>query len=283
MKKIKVLIVGSMAVDSIETPEGKVDRAMGGSASYAAVASSYLAPTGIVAVVGHDFEKKYINLLERRGIDLTGLQVDPHKKTFHWSGYYEGDMNEAHSRSTCLNAFEDFSPRLPQDYRRADCVLLGNIHPALQLEVLDQVQRPRLVLCDTMNFWISGEPRLLEKVFRRSDVLCINEGEARQFCGVDSLPRAARELLKLGPKRIIIKRGSHGCTMFGRDSFFALPAVPLEKIKDPTGAGDSFAGGFVGAVARGRNLNEDSFRRGLVLGTVMASYCVEEFSVGRTS
>jgi len=280
---MNLLIVGSVATDTIETPFGKVENALGGSATYSSVASSYFARPGIVAVIGNDFDKRYIRLLNSRGIDLRGLQVDKSGKTFHWSGYYEGDMNKAHTKETCLNVFETFKPEIPLSYRNVRNILLGNIHPALQLEVLDQVRKPRLILCDTMNFWISSEPRLLEKVFRRVDIICINDGEARQFCGIDSLPAAARQLLKLGPKRVIIKKGAHGVLLFGKDSFFALPAMPILKVKDPTGAGDSFAGGAIGYLARTGKIDEAAFRRAMVAGTVMASFCVEDFSLWKTS
>ncbi|MFH1739037.1 MAG: PfkB family carbohydrate kinase [bacterium] len=280
---MNLLIVGSVAVDSIETPYGRADLVLGGSATYAAIAASYFASPGIVGVVGDDFARKHINLLKKRGIDLDGLQIEPGGKTFHWSGYYEGDMNQAHSRSTCLNVFESFHPRLPDRYRCAPFVLLGNIHPALQLEVLKQMESPRLILCDTMNLWIETEPKLLEQVFRRVDVVCINDGEAGQFCRTSSLPQAADRLLRLGPRRVIIKRGSHGVSIYGHNSFFSLPAVPLAKVKDPTGAGDSFAGGFIGRMARSRILDDNAFRRGLAAGTVMASFCVEDFSCRRTA
>jgi sugar/nucleoside kinase (ribokinase family) len=280
---MNLLIVGSIAIDSIETPLGKAVDALGGSATYAAVAAARLARPGIVGVVGGDFDRRHLNLLRRQGIDLEGLQVVPDGKTFRWSGYYDGDMNQAHTRSTHLNVFASFSPVIPVAYRSVGYVLLGNIHPALQLEVLEQIRTPRMVLCDTMNFWITSEPALLTQVFKKVDVICINDAEARQFCGTDSLPVAARELLKLGPRRVIIKKGAHGVQLFGKDSFFSLPAVPLARVKDPTGAGDSFAGGFVGWCARSRRLNENSFRRALVVGTVMASYCVEDFSCRRTA
>lgn len=280
---MNLLVVGSVATDTVETPFGRVKNALGGSATYASVAASYFASPGIVGVVGKDFDRKYINLLRRRGVDLEGLQIDTSGKTFHWSGYYEGDMNQAHTRSTHLNVFESFNPVIPEGYRKAPFVLLGNIHPSLQLEVLSQVKKPRLVLCDTMNFWISSVPELLEKVFRKVDVICINDGEACQFCNCSSVPVAAKELLKLGPKRVIIKKGAHGVQLYGRDSFFSLPALPLRKVKDPTGAGDSFAGGAVGVLARAREIDENAFRRGLVAGTVMASYCVEDFSCRKTS
>jgi sugar/nucleoside kinase (ribokinase family) len=280
---MNLLIVGSVATDSIETPFGKVDRALGGSATYASVAGSYFARPGIVGVVGNDFEKRHINLLRRKGIDLEGLQIDKSGKTFHWSGYYEGDMNKAHTRATHLNVFEKFKPEIPESYRKAPFIMLGNIHPALQLDVLAQVKGRHLALCDTMNFWIELEPKLLERVFRKVDIICINDGEARQFSGTDSLPKAAADLLKLGPKRAIIKKGAHGVLLFGKNSFFALPAIPLKTVKDPTGAGDSFAGGAIGYLAGSRKADESSFRRAMVAGTVMASFCVEDFSLRKTS
>ena len=280
---MKLLIVGSVATDTIETPLGNVKNALGGSATYASVAASYFTSPGIVGVVGKDFERKHITLLKRKNIDLEGLQIDKSGKTFHWSGYYEGDMNQAFTRKTSLNVFENFNPVIPESYRRAPYVLLGNIHPALQLEVLAQVKSPKLVLCDTMNFWITSEPKLLEKVFRKVDVICINDSEAYQFCKTALLPHAAKHLLKFGAKYVIIKKGLHGALLFGSNSFFALPSIPLLKVKDPTGAGDSFAGGALGYIARVNKITEDTFRKGLAAGTVMASYCVEDFSCRKTS
>ena len=279
---MNLLIVGSVATDTVDTPHGKVESALGGSAVYASIAASYFASPGIVGVVGADFGKKNINLLKKQNIDLTGLQIDPKGKTFHWSGYYEGDMNQAHTRETHLNVFESFNPIIPKVYRSARVVMLGNIHPALQLEVLRQVESPKLVLCDTMNYWITSEPKLLEQVFRKVNVVCVNDKESMQFTGKTSLPTAAKEILKLGPSRVIIKNGALGAHMFGKDTFFALPAVPLLALKDPTGAGDSLAGGFTGFMTSARTHNETAFRKALVVGTVMASYCVEDFSCRRT-
>jgi len=278
-----VLIVGSVATDTVETPHGKAENVLGGSATFASIASSYFAKPGIVGVVGADFGKKYINVFKKCGVDLDGLQIDPEGKTFHWSGYYEGDMNQAHTRATCLNAFESFNPIIPAAYRRVKYVMLGNIHPSLQLDVLKQVKNTRLVLCDTMNFWIESAPKELEKVFRKVDVICINDGEAMQFCNTTSLPVAAARLLKYGAKRVIIKKGAHGVLLFGKDSFFSLPAIPLSKVKDPTGAGDSFAGGFIGAMAKSGKLTEMDYRAALMAGTALASYCVEDFSCRKTS
>lgn len=280
---MNVVIVGSVATDTITTPSGSVTAALGGSATYASVAASYFARPGIVGVVGGDFANRHLSLLRRHQIDLEGLQIDRTGKTFHWKGYYEGDMNQAHTIATELNVFENFNPVIPDSYRKAPFLMLGNIHPSLQLEVLKQMRKPRLVLCDTMNFWITSEPKLVEQVFRRVDVISINDGEAFQFCKTKSLPVAAAKLLKLGPSRVIIKKGVHGVLMFGKNSFFGLPAMPLKKVQDPTGAGDSFAGGLIGSLARSRSLSETSFRRGLVAGTTMASFCVEKFSLRATA
>ncbi len=280
---MNLLIVGSVAHDSVETPFGKVEKALGGTAVFGSISASYFSSPGIVGVVGNDFDKKHINLLKRRGIDLEGLQVDASGKTFHWSGYYEGDMNQAITRDTQLNVFEAFSPKIPESYRRAPLVFLGNIQPGLQLDVLDQMKKPKLVLCDSMNLWINIAPKELEQVFRRSDVICINDGEARQFTGTDSLPKAAKALLKLGPKRVIIKLGGYGVQLWGKNSFFSLPALPLPNVKDPTGAGDTFAGGFIGRLAKSRKLDENAYRRALATGTVMASYCVQDFSCRKTA
>jgi len=280
---MNLLIVGSVAYDTVETPFGKAKKALGGTATFGSVSASYFARPGIVGVVGKDFDRNDFNLLKRRGVDLEGLQVDSSGKTFHWSGYYEGDMNQAITRDTQLNVFESFSPMIPNSYRKAPFVFLGNIQPDLQLEVLDQIKKPRLVLCDTMNFWIESQPDRLEKVFRRSDVICINDGEARQFCNTSSIPKAAKELLKLGATRVIIKLGGYGVQLYGKDTFFALPALPLSNVKDPTGAGDTFAGGFIGRLAKSRTLNENAFRRALATGTVMASYCVQGFSCRKTA
>ena len=192
-------------------------------------------------------------------------------------------MNQAFTRKTHLNVFEKFNPIIPKTYQNAPCILLGNIHPALQLEVLKQVKNPKLVLCDTMNFWITSEPELLEQVFKKVDIICINDAEACQFCDTPSLPRAAAQLLKLGAKRVIIKKGAHGVLLFGKGSFFSLPAIPLTKVKDPTGAGDSFAGGTMGYLAKLGKTDENAFRKSLVIGIVMASYCVENFSCRKTS
>lgn len=280
---MNLVIVGSVALDTVETPFGKVVRALGGTATFGSIAASYFSSPGIVGVVGGDFEQRHTNLLKRRGVDLEGLQIVPDRKTFHWSGYYEGDMNRAITKATHLNVFKTFRPIIPPEYRRAPFLFLGNIQPDLQLDVLRQMKKPKVVLCDTMNYWIESQPARLERVFRRSDVICVNDAEARQFTGCESLPKAARNLLKLGPRRVIIKLGGYGVQMYGKDSFFALPALPLTKVKDPTGAGDTFAGGFIGSLVQADRLDEHAYRRALAIGTVMASFCVQDFSCRGTA
>ncbi len=280
---MNVLVVGSVALDTVQTPDDHIERGLGGAAMYASVSASYFSQPGIVGVVGGDFPAEHIELMKDRGINLDGLQIDESGKTFFWAGSYEGDLSVAQTLTTELNVFETFNPTIPEAARETPFVLLGNIHPSLQLEVLDQARNPRMVLCDTMNFWIHCAPRELEKVFRRSTVVCINEDEARDFCNVNSLPRAAAELLKLGPERVIIKKGAGGVLLFGGETFYALPALPLTHVKDTTGAGDTFAGGFVGATSLSREIDEDAFRRGVLAGSVMASFCVEDFSCRRTA
>jgi len=275
-----VVIVGSVALDSIETPSGAVERALGGSATYASIAASYFARAGVVGVVGGDFPHKHIATLRKRGVDLEGLEIIAGGKTFFWRGRYEADLNERTTLETQLNVFETFSPKMPASYRRCPFLLLGNIHPELQMHVLGQVERPRLVLCDTMNLWIDTALKPLRRLLRRVDILCVNDGEACQLSGKTSVTAAAEWLLKAGPRRVIVKRGSHGCSMFGRQSFFSIPACPVRRPADPTGAGDSFAGGFLGYLASCGRTDESALRQALVVGAVMASFCVEGFSVG---
>jgi sugar/nucleoside kinase (ribokinase family) len=276
-----VVIVGSVALDSIETPSGSVERALGGAATYASIAASYFAKAGVVGVVGGDFSKKHIATLRKRGVDLEGLEIVPGGKTFFWRGRYHANLNERDTLETQLNVFQTFSPKIPPPYRRRPFLLLGNIHPQLQLNVLDQVTRPRLVLCDTMNLWIETTLEPLHRLLRRVDVLCVNDGEARQLSGQASVPAAAEWLLKAGLKRVIVKRGEHGCSIYGRRGFFSIPACPVHQPVDPTGAGDSFAGGFLGYLASRGRLDENALRQALVVGSVMASFCVEGFSVGK--
>lgn len=276
----KTLIVGSVALDSVETPHGKVDAALGGSASYASVAASYFNEVSIVGVVGTDFDPAHIAKLKSRGIDLSGMET-VEGKTFHWSGYYERDMNQAFTHTTELNVFADFSPKLTEEQHQAEFVFLANIHPALQLDVLNKIAKPRLVAVDTMNYWIEGQKQLLTKVVERCDILLVNDQEARQFCEKVNLIECGRELLNLGPRTIVLKKGEHGALLFQKDRIVFFPAYPLEKIKDPTGAGDTFAGGMVGYLSRLGEITDDNLVRGVLAGTCMASFVVEDFSLDR--
>lgn len=278
-----VLVVGSLALDNVRTPFGEVKGALGGSCAYASVAASHFAPTAIVGVVGRDFPEEHLKLFRRRRIDTSGVESDAKGRTFRWRGYYEYDMNQAHTLETALNVFATFRPKIPDTLRDAEYVMLGNIDPDLQLEVLEQVRRPKLTMVDTMNYWIEGKRSQLMKVIKRCDVILLNDAEARMLCDTVNLQVAARQLLDMGVKRVIIKKGEHGCLMFSQKDFFAAPAFPLEVVKDPTGAGDTFAGGFIGHVASSLRLTEATFRQAVVVGTAMASFTVEDFSLNRLS
>jgi sugar/nucleoside kinase (ribokinase family) len=275
-----VLIVGSVAYDSVRTPFGEMKEVLGGAASYASVAASFFAPVRLVAVVGEDFSEGHVMQLAQRNIDLTGLQR-ARGKTFRWEGYYEYDLNQAHTTATELNVFREFRPALPASYRESPYVFLANIDPALQLSVLDQVRRPRLVVCDTMNYWIESARDKLLEVLARCDIALMNEAEARELCSEGNLIAASREVLNLGPGVVIIKKGEHGAIMRSRDAYFAAPGYPLEEIRDPTGAGDTFAGGLVGYLARCGDTTEEALRRAIIAGSVMASFTVEDFSLNR--
>jgi sugar/nucleoside kinase (ribokinase family) len=276
-----ILVVGSVGLDTIKTPFGETREALGGSATYACYAASFFAPVRMVAVVGDDFPKQHIALLQGKGINTEGLQITA-GKTFRWTGAYEYDLNEAHTLATELNVFEHFRPQLPPAYRKSEFVFLANIDPELQLAVLDQIEKPRYIACDTMNLWIKNKPDALRQVIKRVDFLFLNDAEARQFTNSPSLVRAGRILQSWGPKCVLIKKGEHGALMFGKDNFFAAPAFPLEEVYDPTGAGDTFAGGFIGYLARQDEAISDSLlRRAVVHGSVMASFTVEKFSLER--
>jgi len=277
-----VVIVGSVALDTVKTPLGRVEKALGGSAVYAGIASSYFAKPCIVGVVGDDFPRDYIALLKKRKCDLSGLRIIEGGHTFHWEGFYEGDMSHAHTLSTCLNVFEFFKPELPPHYRESGYLFLANIDPELQLYVLDQVEKPELVLCDTMNFWITGKRDALIEVFRRSDVILVNEGEAKLLTGKSNLIQAAENLLELGPGWVIVKKGEHGAFLLSRDDYCSVPAFPLKGLKDPTGAGDTFAGGFIGFLASRKGLSREHFRRAMAVGSVLASFVCEDFSIDGT-
>jgi sugar/nucleoside kinase (ribokinase family) len=276
-----LLIVGSVALDSVKTPFGEVKEALGGSATYSSYSASFFTAVRLVGVVGEDFPQEHIGLLKSRDIHTEGLQVAK-GKTFRWAGAYEYDLNEAHTLATHLNVFETFKPQIPAAYKKCDFVFLANIDSDLQLSVLDQVEKPKLVACDTMNLWIKLKPEVLKRVIQRVDFLFINEGEARQFANTPSLVKAGRLLQSWGPKYVVIKKGEHGALLFGQATFFAAPAFPLEEVYDPTGAGDTFAGGFIGYVAKNAgDVSESTLRRAVVYGTAMASFTVEKFSLER--
>jgi sugar/nucleoside kinase (ribokinase family) len=277
---MSILVVGSVAYDTVETPFGRAEKVLGGSASFFAVAASFFVPVNLVAVVGEDFGSAPLSAFRGRPIDLEGLERMP-GKTFHWQGRYSYDLNARETVCTDLNVFELFEPRIPERYRRSEQVFLGNIDPVLQRQVLDQVERPRLVACDTMNFWISGKPDELRRTLSAVDVLLINDAEARQLSGEWNVVRAARAIRAMGPRTLVIKKGEHGVLMFSDEGSFAAPAYPLEQVFDPTGAGDTFAGGFLGYLAGSPEVTEDALRRAVIMGSTLASFCVEAFSLDR--
>ena len=278
---MSILVVGSVAFDSIRTPFGTVDRCIGGSATYFSVAASYFSPVDLVAVVGEDFGEDELAIFKGRNVRLDGLQRVAGQKTFFWSGEYGFDLNVAQTRDTQLNVFAEFRPHLAEDQRKPDILFLANIHPELQREVLHQCERPRLVALDTMNLWIDTKHAELERVFGEVDLIIINEAEVRQFTREPNLVKAARQILALGPRTIVIKRGEYGVLMVEKDAVFAAPAYPLENVFDPTGAGDTFAGGFLGYLASRREVTNRELRRAIVFGSVLASFTVEKFSLDR--
>jgi sugar/nucleoside kinase (ribokinase family) len=253
---------------------------LGGSATYFSVSCSFFAPVRLVGVVGEDFPRAHLALLKQRKIDTEGLEVRP-GKTFRWGGSYLSDLNQAETRFTQLNVFEIFHPRLPERWRDSDCVFLANIDPVLQMEVLDQMKRPKLVAGDTMNLWITIKPDQVAEAIARMDLLFINDGEARQLTREGNLSLAARRLLKMGPRFVVIKKGEHGAVLFSRKEAFSAPALPLDRVVDPTGAGDTFAGGCLGYIARRGSFDPAILRRAVIYGSVMASFAVEDFSLNR--
>lgn len=277
---MSILVIGSVAFDSVETPFGRGDDVLGGSATYFSTSASFFTGVQLVAVVGEDFPAEPKDFLLSRGVDLDGLQTRP-GKTFRWKGRYGYDLNEAQTLETHLNVFETFHPELPTHYRQAEFVFLANIDPELQLEVLQQVERPRLVACDTMNFWIEGKREALIGTLAHVDILVINEAEVRQLAQEPNLVKAAKMVLAMGPKTLVVKRGEYGVLVFSEHSIFSAPAYPLEEVFDPTGAGDTFAGGFMGYLAATSNLSEATIRKATVFGSVMASFTVEDFSLNR--
>lgn len=275
-----ILVVGSVALDSIRTPFGVRKNILGGSATFFSIAASFFNKVEIVATVGTDFPERNLGIFSKRGIGTGGLcRADG--KTFRWEGYYEYDLNTAHTIATHLNVFKDFDPVIPADLAEPEILFLANIDPALQHKVLKQVRRPRLVACDSMNYWIENKRKDLVRLLGEVDMILLNDGEARQLSGESNILKASRSILALGPKAVIIKRGEHGVVYFSRRSHFIAPAYLLEKLSDPTGAGDTFAGGLIGYLSRCRKMDDRSVRRGIVYGSVLASFTVEGFGVSR--
>ena len=277
---MSVLVVGSVALDSVETPFGKVTEVLGGSAVYFSVAASRFTKVRLVAVVGQDFPDEHIRLLGDQGVDLTGLQIAA-GRTFRWVGSYDYDLNVTHTHETQLNVFGDFHPVLPDAYRDSRLLFLANIHPDLQYEVLHQMPQAELTMMDTMNFWIEGARESLLRVMREVDIVTMNEAEARMLTGKGNLIAAAGEILRLGPKVLLVKKGEYGAVMFSEHGYFVAPAYPIAEVVDPTGAGDSFAGGFFGYLDRVGTIDGPTLRRAVIHGSVVASFAVADFSVGR--
>jgi len=279
---VSLLVVGSLGLDDIETPFGKVQSVLGGSASYFSIAASIFTDVNVVAVVGEDFPDEHLNLLESKGINIKGIQ-QAEGKTFRWQGRYGYDLGNPETLGTYLNVFEKFDPKIPEEYKESDYVFLANIEPELQLNVLKQVDSPKLVACDTMNFWIENKKEALLEVLKNVDILIINDSEAREL-GQDSfMTKAARNILDMGPRTLIVKRGEYGALKFSKDGIFWAPSYPLEEVLDPTGAGDSFAGGFMGFISRENEITSSNLKRSVVYGCVVASFTVEDFSVNRLS
>jgi len=276
---MSIVVVGSVAYDTVITPYGRAEDTLGGAATFFSVAASYFCPVQVVGVVGEDFSEADVDVFRERGIDIQGIARRP-GRSFRWGGEYSWNLNERETLFTELNVFEEFEPELPPSYREAPTVFLANIAPELQLSVLDQVDQPRLVALDTMNYWIEGARDALVEVLGRVDILVINDEEARQLADEYNLVRAAESILSMGPSAIVIKRGEHGATAFLGDEVFTVPGYPLRELADPTGAGDTFAGGFMGHLARSGEHGPEGLRRAIVAGSVMASFCVEQFSLG---
>ena len=276
---MSVIVVGTMAFDAIETPFGKTDQIVGGSATYVAyAATNFVKPIQQVSIVGYDFPKEEMEELKRRGVQLDGVEIVPDKKSFFWSGRYHEDMNSRDTLITDLNVLADFNPKLPDSYQGADFLMLGNLAPTTQMDVIKQMkQRPKLIILDTMNFWMEIAMPDLQKVLKEVDLLMVNDAEARQLTKEVSLVKAAKAILKMGPQYLIIKKGEHGALLFHGDQVFFAPALPLEEVFDPTGAGDTFAGGFIGHLARTRDISFDNMKTGIIVGSAMASFCVEKF------
>jgi len=273
-------MVGTVALDTVRTPFGMAEETLGGSAVYASVAASLFASVGLVGVVGRDFPKQHIDFLRSKGVDLAGLETLD-GDTFRWKGYYEYDMNQAHTEDTLLNVLSRFDPRLPPEYRDVKYVFLANTDPEIQMRVYEQISKPRLVMMDTMNFWIENKKDALSRMIEKVDVILTNDAEARQFFDTPSLVKAGKLFLEMGPKAVIIKKGEHGALLFTDGQCFSAPAYPLENLADPTGAGDSFAGGFIGWLARTNDVSARNMRKAVIFGSTIASYNAEDFSLDR--
>lgn len=280
--KMELLTVGTVAFDDITTPFGRAEKVVGGAGLYSAIAASYFTgPVNLVSIIGGDWPKDELNALEERGIDTDGIEVVEDGKSFFWAGKYHDDMNGRDTLATELNVLADFDPVLPEHFKDSKYILLGNLTPEIQAKVLDQLENTTLVVLDTMNFWMDIALDALKKVIARVDVLTINDEEARQLSGEYSLVKAAEKILTMGPKYLIIKKGEHGALLFGEGQMFFAPALPLAEVKDPTGAGDSFAGGFLGYIAKTGDISFDNMKRAIINGSAMASFCVEDFSIER--
>ena len=277
---MSVLVVGSVALDNIETPFGKFDEILGGSASYFSLAANFFTDVKVVAVVGDDFPKSYLDIFETQNIGMTGVKKVS-GKTFRWHGKYGYDLGDPETVGTYLNVFETFDPVIPEDYRELNYVFLANIDPELQLNVLNQVKNPKLVAMDTMNYWIAKKPAELKEVLERVNLLIINDSETRALANEPRIMKAARTILDMGPQVLVVKRGEYGALLFSKEGIFWAPGYPLEEVIDPTGAGDSFAGAFMGYIAGSDISHSNSFKRGVVYGSVIASFTVEDFSVNR--
>lgn len=280
---MSLIAVGTMAFDAIETPFGKIDKIVGGSAIYVAyAAANFIKPVLQVSIIGDDFPVEEMNELKRRGVQLEGVEIVKDKKSFFWSGRYHEDMNSRDTLITDLNVLEDFNPKIPDSYQDAEFLMLGNLAPATQLSVINQMKkRPKLIVMDTMNFWMEIALPELENVLKQVDLLMVNDAEARQLSGQFSLVKAAKSIMEMGPKYLIIKKGEHGALLFHEDSVFFAPALPLEDVFDPTGAGDTFAGGFIGHLAKTGDISFENMKRAIIVGSAMASFCVEKFGPTR--
>jgi sugar/nucleoside kinase (ribokinase family) len=278
-----IITLGTMAFDAIETPFGKIDKVVGGSATYVAYAASHLTnPVQQISIVGNDFPEEEMNELKSRGVDLSGVEIVPDQKSFFWSGKYHLDMNSRDTLVTDLNVLANFNPKVPEQYQEAKYLMLGNVMPSLQLSVIEQLRtRPELVVLDTMNFWMETAMNDLKKVLQKVDVLLINDSEARQLSGEYSIVKSAKSILKMGPRFLIIKKGEHGALLFHENEVFFAPALPLEEVFDPTGAGDAFAGGFIGHIDHTKSISFENMKTAIIVGSAMASFCVEAFGPQR--